>query len=251
MLSTQSNIFTRLKKDILLLQGQLKPPGTLTSVVRGPLHTAFPNSSFPSGAVHEFLSPGIEESAASHGFIAAMINCFLQSKGVLAWVGPSKTIYPPALKLFGLNPSFILFIEVKKEKDMKWVLEEALKSGGFSAVVGEMNGIDFTTSRRFQLAVEQSQATGFLLNTNKSKPNNNACLSRWRISSLPSESTGELPGLGFPCWKVELLKMRNGKPGSWDIKWMNARLEDEVGQGNFHYLDNKVIIQTQLEKKAG
>ena len=250
MLSTQSNIFTLLKKDILLLQGQLKPPGSLSSSVKGPLHTAFPNACFPSGAVHEFLSPGIEESAASHGFIAGLINCFIQNKGVMAWVGPNKTIYPPALKHFGLDPGRILFIEVKKEKDMKWVLEETLKSGGFSAVVGEMNGIDFTTSRRFQLAVEQSQATGFLLNTNKSKPNNNACLSRWRISSLPSESADELPGPGFPCWKVELLKMRNWKPGSWDIKWMNTRLDGELWQGKFHYLDFQPITPAELGKKA-
>jgi protein ImuA len=28
-----------------------------------------------------------------------------------------------------------------------------------------------------------------------------------------------MPGLGFARWNVELLKVRNGKPGSWQIEW--------------------------------
>lgn len=41
------------------------------------------------------------------------------------------------------------------------VMEEALKCGGLAAVVGEVQDISFTASRRLQLAVEQSGVTGF------------------------------------------------------------------------------------------
>jgi hypothetical protein len=28
---------------------------------------------------------------------------------------------------------------------------------------------------------------------------------------------------GFPTWKVELLKVRNGRPGEWKLEWKNGR----------------------------
>ena len=35
-----------------------------------------------------------------------------------------------------------------------------------------------------------------------------------------------MPGVGFPRWNVELLKVRNGKPGSWQIEWAESRFQD-------------------------
>jgi protein ImuA len=29
-----------------------------------------------------------------------------------------------------------------------------------------------------------------------------------------------LPGVGFPRWQVELLKVRNGNPGCWQVEWV-------------------------------
>jgi protein ImuA len=71
------------------------------------------------------------------------------------------------------------------------------------------------------LAVEQSRVTGFIVRRN---PKNlvTACVSRWRITSLPTAST-DLPGVGFPRWNVELLKVRNGKPGAWQLEWVDGR----------------------------
>lgn len=113
-------------------------------------------------------------------------------------------------------------------------MEEALKCSALSAVVGEISEFDFTTSRRFQLAVEQSQVTGFMIRNNCRKPNTTACLSRWRVTPLKSSPAitnngDELPGLGFPKWNVELLKVKNGRPGSWIIGWSGGRFNvDDV-----------------------
>jgi protein ImuA len=52
-----------------------------------------------------------------------------------------------------------------------------------------------------------------------------ACVSRWRIASLPGEAIDELPGVGFPQWQVELQRVRNGKPGTWEVRWQNGKLE--------------------------
>jgi protein ImuA len=34
-----------------------------------------------------------------------------------------------------------------------------------------------------------------------------------------------LPGIGFPRWQVELLKVRSGKPGSWQLEWVNGKFQ--------------------------
>jgi protein ImuA len=113
-------------------------------------------------------------------------------------------------------------VDLSKEKDVMWVMDEALKCPALSAVVGEKKDLSFTESRRLQLAVEQSQATGFILRK-RDKVNTTACVSRWRITSSPSELIDDLPGVGFPHWRVELLRMRNGRSGVWDLKWTNGR----------------------------
>ena len=60
-----------------------------------------------------------------------------------------RTIFPPALKFFGIAPDKIIFIDLQKEKDILWAMEEALKCDGLAAVIGEMQELSFTASRRF------------------------------------------------------------------------------------------------------
>ena len=76
-----------------------------------------------------------------------------------------------------------------------------------------MRELNFTSSRRLQLAVEQSRVTGFIIREDPKQLGTTACISRWKINSLPSALPDKMPGLGFPRWQVELLKARNGKPG--------------------------------------
>jgi protein ImuA len=104
------------------------------------------------------------------------------------------------------------------------VLEEALKCEGLAAVVGEIREVSFLASRRFQLAVEQSRVTGFLL---RDRPRNRqpiAAVARWQISPLPGRKEA-MPGVAFPRWSVELLRIRSGQPGKWELEWR---------QGKFH-----------------
>src|SRR5204863_978353 len=134
-------------------------------------------------------------------------------------ISSCRKIFPPALNFFDIEADRIIFIDVKKEKEILWVLEEALKCEGLAAVVGEINEISFTASRRLQLAVEESRVTGFLLRHYHSKLNITASVSRWRITHIPSKLEDGLPGVGFPRWNVVLEKIRNGRPGHWQIEW--------------------------------
>jgi protein ImuA len=185
----------------------------------GPINEAFPNATFPLGAVHEFIYQELEDAAATRGFLSGLLASITGSDGIGIWISNQRKLFPPALKSFGVAPDRFLFIDLHKERDLQWVMEEALKCPALTAVVAEMNEISFKASRRLQLAVEQSKVTGFILHFNTKQLNTTACVSRWRVKSLPSEAIDELPGIGFPKWHVELLRIRNGRPGAWDIQW--------------------------------
>lgn len=224
MITAKTDIITRLKMDILPLEGlRMSMAGEALDAGLGPMNRAFPQGSFPLAAIHEFISSGPESAASTLGFISALISPLMKKGGAGIWIGSSGKIFPPALQQFGIEPARIIFIDLKKEKDLLWAVEEALKCHGLGAVVAEIPALSFTASRRFQLAVEQSQVTGFIHRSNPRMLNTNASVSRWKINPLPTETYDSLPGLGYPRWNVELLKIRNGKPGAWQLEWSDHR----------------------------
>ena len=225
MTVNRNDILAQLQKEILPLQGY--KPSTdyrVPKIELGPITTAFPEARFPSGAIHEFLSIDPYCSSATSGFIAFLVAAFMQRGRASIWISPSRTLFPPALVQYGIQPDKIIFIHLQKEADILWVMEEALACEGIAAVVAELPGISFTASRRLQLAVEKSGVTGFIIRQNPSGRQTNACLSRWKITPLSSDPNNELPGIGFPRWKIELLKIRNGRPGAWEMEWSPAGL---------------------------
>jgi len=214
-----------LQTDILRLQGFKPINSPAVDMGLGLIKNAFPNATFPVGAVHEFLSATTEDATAAGGFMAGLLSSLMGNSGAALWISSSRTLFPPALKSFGIQPDRFIFVDLQKEKDVIWAMDEALKCGALAAVVGEMKEISFTASRRLQLAVEQSQVTGFILRSHYRSLNTTACVSRWKITSLPSESVDDLPGIGFPTWRVELLRIRNGKSGVWDMQWRDGKLQ--------------------------
>ncbi|RKR84379.1 protein ImuA [Mucilaginibacter gracilis] len=223
MPETKKDIISKLRKDILLWEG-FKPPaaGKAKGIGLGPMEQAFPNGVFPTGAIHEMLCPLPEHAAATSGFMAGLLAVLMQQGGACLWIGTSRKLFPPFLMAFDVEPDRIIFIDVQREKDVLWAMEEALKCEGLAAVIAEVKDISFAQSRRLQLAVENSKVTGFLLRNNLHKPGATTCVARWNITALPSELHDELPGIGFPRWQVQLLKVRNGTPGSWKLEWVNG-----------------------------
>lgn len=221
----KAEILSKLQSEILLLQGF--KPASLSSInpELGPILQAFPNANFPTGCIHEFLAPQLESIAATGGFISALLSTLMGDAGVVLWISHKKILFPPSLSNYGLKPHQVLTIEVQRQKDVMWVMEESLKCPALTAVIGEVAQLDFTASRRLQLAVEQSNVTGFVLQTTQKKVNTTACVARWSIEPAISESVGDLPGVGFPKWKVELHKVRNGRAGIWHVHWANSRFQ--------------------------
>jgi protein ImuA len=242
MVSSKADIIARLKKDILPLQGfKTVLSNTDINEAIGIIRNAFPNNRFPLGAMHEFISENTENAAVTASFTATILSSLMANGGVALWIGTCDSIFPPALKSFGITPDKIIFIHLQKEKEILWVIEEALKCESLSAVIAQINNVSFTASRRLQLAVEQSGVTGFILRQNPHNINTIACIARWRITSL-SSIADDMPGVGFPCWNVELLKVRNGKPSSWQIECVAGRLR---------HVNRVASIPELIKKKTG
>lgn len=243
MPASKADIIAQLQRDILPLQGFKAIPGNMgVQVSLGQIKKAFPNHEFPLGAVHEFVSTNTENLAAGKSFICSIIAALMKEGSAAVWIGNTKNIFPPALASFGIAPEKIIFITLKKEKEILWTMEEALKCEGLAAVVAEIKELSFTASRRLQLAVEQSRVTGFLLRHNPVSFSTTACVTRWMINPIPSLLRDGMPGVGFPRWKVALLKVRNGKPGSWEVECVAGKLK---------VITTMAAVHVQPQKKTG
>lgn len=217
----KSEIIAGLRQQVQHLEGY-KRISSHTIVTGIPaLDDALPNQSFPLAAVHEFLCDGHEDAAATNGFIVALLSNVLAQSGYAVWINKVRTVFPPGLQGFGIDPARVIFMQAARDKEALWVMEEGLRCKSLSAVIAEIPDADLTATRRLQLAVEDSGVTGFLLRHNPKKTGSSACVTRWRITALPSQLDDDLPGVGFPRWHVELLKARNGRPGQWSLEWKN------------------------------
>jgi protein ImuA len=221
------DIISKLERDILLLEG-LKLLSTDNNINIGfhSIENAFPNATFPIGCTHEFLATSIEDIASTNGFIGVLLSKLMQFDGAALWMSASRTLFPAALKKFGVQPDKIIFVDLNNERDVLYATEECLKCKRIAAVIADIKHITFKESRRLQLAAEQSRVTGLLVHHQPKTINTIASVTRWRITSLPRELPDGMPGIGFPRWNVELLKVRNGKPGTWQVEYSSNRLKD-------------------------
>lgn len=226
-MEAKRDLIQKLQKDILIWQGYKPASATASAQIGlGAIEAAFPGGAFPKRAIHEFITVIPEHSAASDGFIAGLLAVMMHDGAVCVWASTSRRLFPASLRAFNVNPERIIFMDVKTENEVLWIMEEALKCEGLVAVVAELDNLSLIESRRLQLAVEEHGVTGFILRKDGRKTTSTVASARWQISPLPSETEDGLPGLGFPRWQVDLLKVRNGNPCSFVLEWNGEQFED-------------------------
>ncbi len=235
---TKSEILARLKRELLLLQTKRGAVPIAQNLHLGGLLQAFPDSVFPLGAIHEFQYADCESAAATKGFLTAVLGSLCGKSGAIVWIGRKDNVFPPSLAYFGLAPDQVIFINVDRDRDVLWILEEALKCEGVSAVVAEVPDLSFIASRRLQLAVERGTTTGFVL-LPRLRATPTACVARWEVRPQRSEVPDGLPGIGFPRWQVTLNKVRNGKPGIWEIEWAAGMLRTDSEGKLVHRIEKR------------
>ena len=243
MLQGKAYRLEELRRMILPLQGLSHKPGRpIVHMQWGEIANAFPNNIFPVGAIHEMICSSAADAAATAGFISVITGTLMQDSGAVIWIGKEKDIFPAALSSFNIAAHQVIFIQLNKDKEILWVAQEALKCNGVAAVIAEINQLNFMQSRRLQLAVEQSAVTGFIFSRNNKYSQTTACVSRWKISATKATINDQLPGIGHPAWKIDLLKMRGGSVGSWVVEWR---------EGKLCKVENKEAIIIHENRKAG
>ena len=175
-----------------------------------------PSGGLTRGALHEFFG----SSATTAGFVAALLShTTLAENGAVMWCRSGSELYAPGLASLGLEPERLLLVRSSNTKKLLWAMEEGLRSGLPIAVIGEIDRASSISLRRLQLAAETGGIAAFLIQCNKTAVSSPAATC-WRIKARPS--TGKLPSIS---WKIQLIRVRGGVAGEWELEQQNERQE--------------------------
>ncbi len=190
-----------------------------------------PEGGLLTGALHEIeAGPTLCGRVAPHdapalGFTAHMLGRF--GAGTILWCRQPMGVfdappYAPALSHW-FDPARLLMVTAGAAEDLFWAMEEALRTPGIAAVVGETRAADPTAGRRLSLAAEKNGVPALLLRSQPAPPQS-VCTTRWRVSSAPSPEVQGIEMLGAARWQVELRRNRFGTPSieempAWLLEW--------------------------------
>ncbi len=108
-------------------------------------------------------------------------------------------------------------VSAAHRRDLLWAMEEALRCGTTTAVIGEMRAgtIDGVAVRRLSLAAAESGTLALLLRTEPPSDASTAA-TRWVVGAAPSI----VPGT--PRLVAQLVRNRRGPTGTWIFEWSDS-----------------------------
>lgn len=220
-----------LKAEIARLErGDMRPGWGAASFCDSNIDACMPYGGLQLGHWHEIGGEGMEREtpAAATGFTAALAH-HAQRGGAIVWALRRDDLHIPGLQTFGIDPDRLILVRVDKDDDVLSTQEDALRTRGVTAAIGEVDKIDLTAGRRLQLVCEKSGATGFVLRRKlygtplqQARAQTAAAATRWRIAAAPSATLTPGLGLGPPRWAARLDRCRGGRTGAWIMEMQNA-----------------------------
>ncbi len=186
-------------------------PGGTVSVGVAEIDAHLPWGGLPLGCVHEMRGAATAFAATLAARLAA------RRRRPVFWIAPPgcggrlPDLYAPGLAAFGLSAAALIVVAARGATAL-WAMEEALRAPAAGAVVAEIEALDLTASRRLQLAAEAGGAGGLLLR-GETATALTACVTRWRVASLPS-----VPFDDGARWQLSLERCRGGRPGAWSVE---------------------------------
>ncbi|MBT3909659.1 MAG: hypothetical protein HOB37_16350 [Rhodospirillaceae bacterium] len=203
-------------------------PGVALSLGIAEIDGALPGGGLALASVHEVC--GASSLTPALGFSAALLGRAAGRTGTVLWCRRSGELYAPGLTAFGLRPDNLIVVQAKSDKDILWTMEEGLRSGALSAVLGEPGTISPIALRRLQLAAETGGTMGLLLGLEKHQTVSASAMTRWRVETAESRHPlGPWPGVS--SWQVDLMRCRNGARGSWRVEWRDGYANDNPQTG--------------------
>jgi protein ImuA len=198
--------------------GRAEPP--LHRLAQAGLHELKPASHADTPASVHFALCLLGLKARQADDQAAPLLWCLTETALHEWGAP----YGPGLIALGLDPARILIVKARTVQDAAWVLEEGLKSGALTGLLGQAAIGKPVMARRLGLAAKQGGVPCLLL-TQAGHAALPGALTRWRIETLPGRPQPfdeESPGP--PAWRLTLERCRGAPPGR---QW-NVELRDEA-----------------------
>jgi protein ImuA len=177
-------------------------------------------------ALHEIAPAQASDGAAAMGFALALAGRFLSRRPASALIvsegfadQESGALYGPGLVAHGLSLSRLVFVRAPDAALALWAIEEALKCGAPTAVIGEiwsLKGYSLAASRRLLLAARKGKVPALLILASaygQAERLSSAAETRFEIAAAPSMGTPaaagpDLPG-PFAC-EARLIKARLG-----------------------------------------
>ncbi len=185
-----------------------------------------PGGGLASGALHELAGdgPDVEHATAATLLLAGLLA---RRRGPVLWALARCDLFAPALAAAGLHPDRVIFAEAGRA--VLATMEEALRHPGLAAVVGEVQTLGLTASRRLTLAAETSGVPAFALRRSRTAAGPalaepNAAATRWRVAALPARpQVPDVPGIGRALWQLDLVRCRGGVPATWIVEACDAQ----------------------------
>lgn len=178
------------------------------------IDAVLPRGGLIHGGLHEVAGGG---DGAVHGATSALFVAGIAARttGTVIWGFSRPDIYGPALHQAGLDLNRVIMVESSDDAGVLDVCETALRFGGLAAVVGEVGRFPMPSSRRIQLAAEESGVMSLIIRRWRRPQeamefgNPTASVTKWRVTSVPSTPL-PVPGIGRPRWLLELMRQRSG-----------------------------------------
>ena len=228
-------------------------PGPHLPVGAAEIDRVLPGGGLRLGCVHEVVG-----DEAATGFCAILLaRCLRGTKDdragpALLWLSRGSDLYAPGLVRYGVGAGRLLVVSgLKRDEDVHWAMEEALRCPAVGAVVAETGRVGLAASRRLMLAAEGKEVLGLSLSRGSCVGTRRgtgvrSAFSRWRVTAVqagnrarqprspwevcpraPSGRTGWSGEATLPHrsadssarWLVQLLHCRGGRPGEWLARW--------------------------------
>src|SRR5262245_33627817 len=152
------------------------------------LDAHLPHGGLAVGALHEVAPQQHGDTPAAFGFLVALLARFQPTTRPVVLVASHRALadhgrpHGHGLQQLGLDPSRLILVEARNDKQTFWALEEALRSRAPAAVGGAAARLDLKTSQRLHLAAGEAGLPLVLL-----RPANaddaSAAATRWRIGT--------------------------------------------------------------------
>ena len=212
-----------LRSTLAGLEHKISPATELVDPIGSDIPTAPAGDLFQEIMADRALHGLCADSVCHHGALTGVLASHLKSQsGPVFWVMEQAVIrehglpYGPGLLALGFDPGQIFMVRTGKRLEALWAMEEILKTGQATAVVGEVSDISLLESRRLTLAARAGDTAAYVLSVGQRQAPSPTAYSRWKVETIDSEVAGDdaalssLPGQARA--RLTLTKHKGGRP---------------------------------------